>query len=421
MIQGLNISFKKFCLIIALILCALLIFKKDKVVKYFQEEKYYNALVKIHALKKCYNPSYHFEDIFIQEGLNYKTLNEQTINTSLTKLDHLNSANSETKIPKITHKIYFTSSQNTNLASFYFEELKANYTELNKIDVWQHNFWTNKQTIIPEDIEKIQGVKIRYFDELKNDSLYPVLENLILNGQQKKPYLAQAADLFRLMVMQRWGGVYSDVDYETYDPAELLKLMSNFDFIGGREHYGVNSYYGNSFLAAKPNHPILNEAISLSKRNYSQNQDLPDYLKYPCSNYDTLYFNGPPLITIAYFNKNNLDGNNDIILPPWMLYNVNFILYKNKSCDLIKSNNVSLKEYNLAIDDLQRDFFKNPIIIPGQQYDLDVSSKIHENIFYNLKDRNQYKIIGADMFCGSWTEKGKAFKKIFYWNIPIWQ
>ena len=168
MMQVSKISLKKILIIILCVLLTLIALKRDKVIKFFKEEKYYNSLVRLHLLKKCYNPSYNFEQVFEQEGLNYQELNKQVINDSLHKLAEYNSNSPINSIPKITHKIYFTSSGNVNLAEFYLEELRINYTKLNQLENWQHNIWTNKQTIIPEDIRKIKGVNFFSFDQAVN-------------------------------------------------------------------------------------------------------------------------------------------------------------------------------------------------------------------------------------------------------------
>lgn len=415
---------RKIILIIICVLLALLFIKYKNFFKYFSEQKYYSRLVKYHILKKCYNSDVDFDDIFAQEGLDYISQNQKTINESLDKLDNLKNTSEKTsKIPTITHKIFFASSKKTvTLSDYYLENMKVNYTNLNNLGYeWEHNIWVNQNDLITDEIKAIKGVKLRDLSELKDHPMYPVLLDLIDKGADLKAYLAQASDLFRLMLLQKFGGLYSDMDYEIYDPSYLLSLMKNFDFIGAREHWSENAYYGNAFLAAKPNHPILNEAMTRSYRNYHFNildSSTPNYIKYPCKISDNLYFNGPPLISISYFKKNNIEGNNDIIMPPWMIFNVSFIRYKNETCDLSNISKEFIQDKNSHLESLLNQFILKPEIIKGQKNDLVRVSAQHENIFYNLKNRNHYRIVGADMFCGSWTEGASNFKKYYYWNLP---
>ena len=378
-----------------ILLCISLIFavaKRKKIKRYFVEEKIHNSLMKYNLLKKCYNPGTDFEEIFAQEGFDYDKLNQEAIANTLSKmLDQNFKAAALPKIPTITHKMYFTSNKNhVVLNDFYIEEMRVTYNKLNDLGRnWQHNIWVNQANLIPEDIRSIKGVQVRNVAELKDHPSYNTILNLLDKGRDKKPYLAQAADLFRLIVVQKFGGIYSDMDYELYNPKALFELMERFDFMVARERWTKNSYYGNAFIAAKPNHPILNEALKMSLRNYNNKKDqaTPDYIKYPCNGFDELYFNGPPLVTIAYFSKNNINGNTDAILPSWMIFNVSFIRHKYQTMDLYSVTKNAFHQENKTTDKLLAQFIIDPQIIDAHQHDLLVGSKLSDNIYYNLKDR----------------------------------
>ena len=423
-----------------------------KVKGYIPKDFFYQSLVKLHITKPCYNSYKNMIEIFSQEGFDYKKTNEAIVNSSLKKLLDKNIAD-EPKIPTITHKVYLVSKQNpSSLNDFYIEELKANINKLNSLDQnWQHNIWTNDPDIFPDEIKSLRAVQIRPVEDLKDSPLFEVLLEIIAKGQTVKPHLAEAADLVRLMAVQKFGGVYSDLDYEIYNPAALLELMKKFDFIGGREKQNEFSYYGNAFIAAKPNHPILNEALRRNVRNRSSGSEVPFYIQYPCNGYDELYFNGPPLLTISYFSKNNIDGNSDIILPPWMIFNLNFARFKNsisyadesdanlgfiqkikkifkigsekdinRVCDysIIRKDDFDLN--NKRMNQLIADFTKNITMEDIQLYyelsEYNQSKENKNNIYYNIENRGNFDIIGADMFCGSWTFGGKVFRRNYYWN-----
>ena len=177
------------------------------------------------------------------------------------------------------------------------------------------------------------------------------------------------------------------MDYEIYNADKLFDLMKQFDFIGGRELTKPLSYYGSAFFAAKANHPVLNEAVARRIRNW-KGENCPIYIKYPCNLYDGIYFNAPPLITLAYFAKNNIDGNNDVILSPWMIFNAGFALSKNLGCEYAKLTKAEFEQKNHDLVKLLSEFAKQ------------------------ANEKND--IIGADMFCGGWSDT--KVSKNYYWN-----
>ncbi len=363
---------------ILFIICVGITFKKyDRIEKYFIEREYYKVLQKAHLIKRCYQPLQDFDEIFAQENINYELADKEATENSFNKLNNL-SQNSALKIPPITHHIYF-SDNSKQLNDFYLEKMKANYDRLNALSLeWQHFIWTNKPEIFSDEVKNMKGVKVALVDELQDHILYETLIKSIANGVQSKSYYAEGSDLLRIMALEKFGGIYNDMDYEIYNAARLFELIKNFDFIGGRETSQRKSFYGNSFFAAKSNHPILQEMIRL--RNID-NQQSPDYIMYPCYTNDMIYFNGPPLLTIAYFKQNNIDGNNDVILPSRMIFNTEFARLKNNTCHY---NEITKEDFILSNN--------------------------------NLDDSND--IIGADMFCGNWYDNKNNKKLDFIWNIP---
>ncbi|MCT4635667.1 MAG: hypothetical protein N4A31_05455 [Rickettsiales bacterium] len=447
---------KKIVIVILSLLLAAGVGRILKVKGYIPKDAFYQGLVKLDVAKQCYNAYKTMLEVFNQEGLDYKKENEKIIASSLVKLLDQNAEISEIpKIPSVTHKVFFISLKSPPvLNDFYIEEMKVNFSKLNSLGHdWQHNIWTNKADFIPEEIRNIKGVRIRDVEEFKDSQLYEILLEILDKGQDIKPHLAEASDLIRLMVLQKFGGIYSDMDYEIYNPKALYELMQKFDFIGGREKQTEFSYYGNAFIAAKPNHPVINEALRMSLRNRVVNLERPIYIEYPCKGYDKLYFNGPPLLTIAYFRKNNIDSNNDVILPPWMIYNLNFARFKNgisysneedsnlsffervkrmfrinvakdinKVCNYSRITKDHFNLNNQNLDQLIIDFTDNITIEDVQKYyeidDNMISEDYKNNIYYNIQNRRDFDIIGADMFCGSWTFGGKVFRRKYYWNLP---
>ncbi len=370
----------------------------------------YEALVRLHILKPCYNPEANFIEIFSQEGFDYLQKDKEIVENSLRQLLD-NNIKDKDVIPTISHHIYFTSEVNPGkLLPFYIDKMEANFNKLNALEKpWQHFIWTNNADLFPDKIKNIKNVIVKDIAVFKGHALYQYLLETIHKGNQSKAYFMEASDILRLMALQKFGGLYNDMDYEIYNAEALFKLIKKFDFIGGREFTNAQSYYSNAVILAKPNHPVINEAIArLEKYNLTNKlADIPNYIKYPCNFYDKLYLNSPPLLTISYFIKSNVDGNNDIILPSWMLLNVDFARYKNGACDYAKINQLGFAAGNDKLHILMDEFSA----AVNDNNNIDSS----ENIYFNLNERRNFPIIGADMFCGTWVS-GKAPKQ-YYWNI----
>lgn len=394
-------ALKILCLIL-LLSCTTLFFTKTKF-----KDLYYQTLVELKILKPCYTPEKNFIEVFKQEGFDYKIKDKEITLTSLSKLQNL-PINDKFSIPNISHHVYFVQSENPKaLLEFYIKKMEANFSKLNETSLsWIHYIWTNNPNIFPDHIKNYKNVKVGNIDIFKDHPLYNHLKETINNGNTNRAYFMSASDILRLMLLQRFGGLYQDMDYEIYDAASLFELKGKFDFIAAREFTSPNSYYGNSIILAKPNHPVINEALARIKNHEIDRNRSPYYIKYPCNFYDELYFNSPPLLTLAYFAKNNLNSNNDIILPSWMLLNVEFARFKNGDCNYDKINREGFDYNNQILPELIKTF--------TSQVKSDTSFN-ETTIYYNFKDKDKFKIIGADMFCGSWVDK-KA-KRNYYWNF----
>ena len=386
--------------------------------KFFDKQRYYKYLLKLNLIKHCYVAHPDIEEILAQEGFDYFSYDKKVTSDSLKKLKDSNIPVSDIpKIPKITHHVYFSAKNSQKkLDDFYIEELKLHFNNFNNLsDNWQHNIWTNQNDLFPVEVTSIKGVKIRSIEELKSHPSYIYVIEALDKGNNLRPYLTEATDFVRLMVIQKFGGIYTDMDYEIYCPKVFFDLMKKFDFIGARETIRLDSFYTNSFFAAKPDHPIINDALERRLRNYS-GSEAPVYNRYPCNIYDRILFNGPVLMAISYFAKNNIDGNNDIILPSWMMMNMDFSRFKNNQCKLSEITKDSFDETNKNLDKIILKFTINPKL-EDWQYTYNTEHPEGQNIYYNLKDRGKFNIIGSDASCGTWIIKGNH-KKFHYWNWP---
>ena len=414
-------------LAIALLFCVMKRHKIKKSFLKFYSNNFYQGLVDYKIIKKCYVSHPDIIQIFAQEGLNYESLSQEITATNLKKLNNLNiETASKLKIPTISHKIYFTPKNNqVELNAFYIEELKTSFNGFNNLGIaWKHIIWTNQPDLFPKEITNIKGVEVKSIDEFKNHQSYDNLLKILDKANDFKPHLAEATDLVRLMVVQEYGGVYSDMDYEIYNPKAFFELMKKFDFVGTKEEMSINGFYSNAFFAAKPNHPILNDALEKYYRNYNldfNNKNIPDYVKYPCNIYDKILFNGPVLITISYFAKNNIDGNSDMIMPSWMMMNREFARLKNNDCKLSEITPAYFQKNQRNLHELFRIFNSNQQVESWQkanawQFINNLNNPLTQTIYYNLKDHAKFKIIGADASCGSWI-MNETHHKYYYWNF----
>jgi ankyrin repeat protein len=311
-------------------------------------------------------------EVFASEGINYDEQNKILIENSAHHLSKINEYAGRNKIPHITHQIYFTSKDNPKeIDDLSLGKMILSAKRLNEVDAnWKHYIWTNNLSIIPESFTNITNVEIKNIDEVQDSEQHNLLQRMFKESEIDKTLFAKISDLFRYIALNKFGGIYFDLDYEIYRAAELLKLVKAFDSIGGKELDKDLSAIGNSFIASAANHHILNEALNLLSRNLNQNIDRPDYVKYPCSNWHKTWFDsGPALISSAVYRAAN-NGTLDVILPSNVLYNVEYA----------RSN------------------------APGSRcYD---STKIVKTL--------DKETIGADMFCGSWSATENFLNPIYY-------
>ncbi|MEK6734086.1 MAG: glycosyltransferase [Pseudomonadota bacterium] len=386
--------------------------------KFFRDEEFHSILVDLGVVRsKCYGPynSDDFANFFSSSGLNYEKADQEVTSSSLNKLDNLENIENKFSIALISHHVYFTPKENPSvLPDIYYEKMKVNFAKLNELDTsWQHFIWTNNPNLFPDDVKNFKNVVIKDISSFKDHPLYNYLQSRIDKGNKRRAYFMEGSDMVRLMALQKFGGIYTDIDYEIYDAVKLLEFMKKFDFIGGREFRRIeNSYYGNAFILAKQNHPIINEAVRrLELYNLDPNNSLvPYYIKYPCSFFEKLYFNSPPLLTLSYFLKSNIDGNNDIILPSWMVYNMEFARLKNGQCRKFISKEEFLDK-NKILNELLAKY--------ASEFNEETGSSLFKSdIYYSIENKEQYPIIGADMFCGTWSHRLKN-PKFYYWNSPF--
>ncbi len=315
----------------------------------------------------CYSELNH--EVYAQENINLDTKNITLKKEFIDKLTNLNTyiAKQKNPIPTSSHQIYLTSKNN---------QKPFNQVALDKIIIsakrlldinkeWTFHFWTNDKNAIPKEILALANVKIHLIDELKDGPLYNEL-NTILQSQEISAF-AEASDLIRYMVLQKFGGLYYDLDYEIYNAAKLYQLTQAFNFLAGKEFDEKFSQIGSAFVASVAGHPIINNTVEFIKRNLNPDDSAPDYIKYPCTKYNQRMFSdGPSMLSLATYKSANLNGNIDFVaMSSKVFFNTPYAHYTTAGSSCSK---------------------------PNQPASLS-----------NEVDGIVIETVGADMLCGFWT------------------
>lgn len=222
------------------------------------------------------------------------------------------------KIPLITHKIWVTSDDSPTDPSDQYIRWLENSIEHNKVSQgWTHYFWIEnkeKQSRLYDKLIGHPSIKVMELDGLSFET-----GNLYKKIIQQKPigFSGQASDILRIELLKQFGGFYLDTDYEVFQ--SLIPYSKVYDLIVGLDP--MSPFLGNAFIATKSDHPFLEKALELIKRNFSQ--EAPDYVKreFELKNeYITVVITGPIMITVAVTSTAGQGENVDIILPPQLIY-----------------------------------------------------------------------------------------------------
>ena len=180
------------------------------------------------------------------------------------------------KIPKIIHQTW-KDDQPPRL----FQALSQTWRDV--MPGWEYKLWTNEmnrefvRTYYPEFLEKFDA--------------YP--KNI------------QRADAIRYLLLQTYGGLYVDLDFECLK-REFTLLLEDADFVAGKEPHDHARRYGreyiicNALMASVPNHPFLEYIIArMMSHPHGWN------VRYGG---DILDSTGPFLLTDAYKSFKNKEG-----------------------------------------------------------------------------------------------------------------
>jgi len=273
--------------------------------------------------KKCYPRR--DTDFFKQEGINYPELKKKYL--SSTNLPEV-VENNKFKIPPKLNFVWLTSEKEFKTKKEHFFKINTYmFHNTNVTPNWEHTLWTNNiDWITDEAKEKLRKHKIslRSMDEIHLENpKHKALKDLA-NKYATRNRWGMASDIARDLVEYYEGGVYVDGDYEILKPLELEKYMKTY-----RSFFGINDLRDNSidvfevinaFMASEPRGKVLEEKLSLTYRNTVDIMKAPDYIKYPCIEFDeTLFKTGPMILTVAFDLKK---GPSDALLPYCSLFSI---------------------------------------------------------------------------------------------------
>ncbi len=362
-------------------------------------------------------------------------LDQDWINKTIYILNNIDSYESPTyKIPLISHSIYYTKDTSPiKLKELYVKKSSICVKKLNAAEAsFKHYIWTNNPNI---DIGVLSNnVELKLINEFSTHPLYHNIENLLEQGKLSIRKLVQASDVTRIMVMQTYGGIYHDLDYEIFEAFILLKYMRSFNYFNGREFDFHDSFIGNAFFAANAHHPVLNTMVDLILRNLNDIPKAPQYVQFPLNQDDEIFIRtGPVAMTIASYKGMNISPNIDVIFPAAVFYNA-----KKVNPEIVLS--VSNDFYGIVVPTVGADMFsghwgkeEEPVIVT-KEAPKTISKKMvvffsslweniysfYENLFYKKGsnsmstelDIDKIYVINLEKSTQRWQKVAKSLDKL---------
>lgn len=190
------------------------------------------------------------------------------------------------KIPKIIHQTW----KDENLPKT-FQLLSQTWRSM--LPEWEYHLWTDNMNR--------EFVRTHYPEFLEKYNAYP--KNI------------QRADAIRYLLLQTYGGLYVDLDFECLK-TDFASLLEDEDFVAGKEPYVHASRFGreyiicNALMASVPHHPFVDSVIQ-RMMNHPHGWNVRN-------GGDILDSTGPFLLTDAY--KGFPHKENIKIIEPQYLY-----------------------------------------------------------------------------------------------------
>ena len=195
-------------------------------------DKVANPCFEKKKLKMCIK-DYDMDRIFPQENLDNNNLKQKPLyNLDLSTC----SDNSQLKIPKKLHYVWFSSNgytDETDQENKFKDHNKYLYENLYKTKGWDHYLWTNDEKLIPQSAKielAAKGVKILSIDSLNTPDATTKVKSLIQASKQfaEEKLFGLSTDIARYLIMQKEGGIYIDGDYKLHS---VKRPLRNVDLV----------------------------------------------------------------------------------------------------------------------------------------------------------------------------------------------
>ena len=197
------------------------------------------------------------------------------------------------KIPKVIHHIWLGSKLPDRFHSWYETWLVQHPT-------WKHILWTDNTAIQhnPNFHKKYGDIyeerNIHELGKLKNQALYDEAKNY-----------GERSDIIRFEILDRFGGLYTDIDYECFEPFDILHHSYDFYACMLPLDTGLLSV-NNGILAAAAGHPVLR--ATMQRMESSKRINRHHYFSIICAT-------GPIPFTRGIWEAAGNTGYTDIVLP----------------------------------------------------------------------------------------------------------
>jgi inositol phosphorylceramide mannosyltransferase catalytic subunit len=168
-------------------------------------------------------------------------------------------------IPRIIHQIWIGPNEIPPQCKEYAETWKTLHPE------WEYKLWTN------DNLEEM-----------------PIKAKIQSERYAKANRWAEQSDIIRYYLIEKYGGIYVDIDFKCFKPIDPL-VPDNIELLLASPH-GRVYWICNGIIGAKPNHPIFTEIMETMR---NENYHGPCFLTKKVKR----YFNIPLIEPFQDFDK----------------------------------------------------------------------------------------------------------------------
>jgi hypothetical protein len=230
------------------------------------------------------------------------------INFENSFLKSFKSSLSTDQIPSITHRIWLTNPTNPSMPP---ERFIDNYLKMIRElpSSSTHFFWTNSEAVrsyVDLKIKNSSTYQVIIVDVglFREDSLYSAISRLVVDQKY-----VLAADILKMVILNRFGGVYSDLGI-VYDNA-LFSLIQSSDYA---LIVGESSFFQTSFFACAPGSDLVSIFLAVMNHPFalSNSYSLAGAMVGPLD--EVNIFSGPGLTVCAMLFLQ--DSARILLIPP---------------------------------------------------------------------------------------------------------